>query len=329
MAAAGLLSASATAVERPVRAKIQSAPLPSPSEPGEHGWPQLYKARDPWLQDQLIAAVKRLGLQRAAEQRKLGIALVDITVPDQPRIAAINAHEMMYAASLPKICILLAAFQKAAEGGLVIDAGVEQTLTDMIRVSSNSAATEMLERVGYQYVQDVLQSRRYALYDPSMNGGLWVGKPYAKAGAWKRDPLYNLSHGATPFETARFYYLLETGRLVSPAASLRMKEILSEPAIQHKFVAGLVANRPGSRIFRKSGTWRTYHADSAIIERDGRRYIAVAMANHPSGGRWMSRIIVALDDLIFDPANIARDRLSPTELVNLDSPALHRPRSRS
>ena len=87
----------------------------------------------------------------------------------------------------------------------------------------------------------------------------------------------------------------------------QMKSMLAKPAIRHKFVAGLETGRPGSEIYRKSGTWRTYHSDSAIVERDGRRYIAVAMANHPSGGRWLSRIIVAMDDLIFSPANIAHD----------------------
>jgi beta-lactamase class A len=198
----------------------------------------------------------------------------------------------------------------------------------MIRNSSNSAATTMLERVGFDYVAQTLQSDRYALYDHDMNGGLWVGKPYAKVGAYKRDPLYNLSHAATPFEVARFYYLLETGRLVDPQASRTMPEMLSEPAIRHKFVLGLETHRPGSKIFRKSGTWRTYHADSAIVERDGRRYIAVAMANHPSGGAWLSKLIVAMDDLIFSPENVAHDHMEDhSEPVELPAKAVTASRS--
>ncbi len=274
------------------------------------GWPKLRYARDSYLQAGLQKKVKQLGLARYAADGKLALALVDITEPKHPRVATVNAHEMMYAASLPKIAILLGAFQKADEGKLTIDPPTEQLLTDMIRRSSNSAATIMLERVGYDYVADVLQSDRYDLYDEDLNGGLWVGKPYAKDGAVKRDPLYNLSHGATPFEVARFYYLLATDRLVNPEACDRMREMLSEPAINHKFVAGLNSARPGSKIFRKSGTWRTYHADSAIVERDGRRYIAVAMADHPSGGKWLSEIIVAMDDLIFSPDNVARDKMA-------------------
>ena len=78
-----------------------------------------------------------------------------------------------------------------------------------------------------------------------------------------------------------------------------MKAILGRPALQHKFVKGLIDYHPDSRIYRKSGTWREWHADSAIVERDGRRYIAVAIARSRIGGEWLSRLIVALDDIVF------------------------------
>jgi len=298
------------------RAMHSSAPVAVPAKLEAPRWPELRYSRDPALQDALVAKLRDLRLSRQASQGKLAVALVDVTVPDNPRVAAVNAHRAMYAASLPKIAILLGAFQKAADGLMTLDEPTLEKLTAMIRVSSNSAATEMLEKVGYEYLEDVLV-RRYKLYDRSLNGGLWVGKPYAKSRTWKRDPLHNLSHAATVFEVARFYYLLETGRLVSPSYSRMMKEILSEPAIHHKFVAGLEEHRPGSDIFRKSGTWRDWHADSAIIERNGRTYIAVALAQNPSGGEWLSRLIVALDDLVFDPANVARDRMPLTTVASL------------
>ena len=305
------------------RATHSSAPVAVPAKLEAPRWPELRYSRDPALQDALVDKLKDLRLSRQASQGKLAVALVDVTVPDNPRLAAVNAHRAMYAASLPKIAILLGAFQKAADGLMTLDQPTLEKLTAMIRVSSNSAATEMLEKVGYEYLEDVLV-RRYKLYDRSLNGGLWVGKPYAKSRTWKRDPLHNLSHAATVFEVARFYYLLETGRLVSPSYSRMMKEILSEPAIHHKFVAGLEEHRPGSDIFRKSGTWRDWHADSAIIERSGRTYIAVALAQNPSGGEWLSRLIVALDDLVFDPANVARDRMPLTTVASLEQRSMVR-----
>ncbi|MCP4709942.1 MAG: hypothetical protein GY869_15065, partial [Planctomycetes bacterium] len=40
----------------------------------------------------------------------------------------------------------------------------------------------------------------------------------------------------------------------------------------------------------------------AIVEHDGRRYIAVALAKSRRGSKWLSDLIVAMDDLIFKSA---------------------------
>ena len=259
--------------------------------------PKLAACFNNHLQAGLESCLYELRLEDAAERKKLSVALVDITDPRRPRMAAINGERMMYAASLPKIAILLGAFERIHRGEMELDNATREQLTRMIRNSSNRAATEMLNRVGKTFLVELLQSPKYRLYDPQNHGGLWVGKEYGKSGAYQRDPLANLSHGANAFQVARFYYLLETGQLVSPEMSREMKKILGKPAIQHKFVKGL-QTRPEAEIFRKSGSWRQYHADSAIVEHAGRRYIAVALAEDNQGGEWLSRLIVRLDDLI-------------------------------
>jgi beta-lactamase class A len=86
---------------------------------------------------------------------------------------------------------------------------------------------------------------------------------------------------------------------VTPEHSLMMKEILSHTTLGHKFVAALRKIRPDAHLFRKSGSWGTFHSDSVLVERNGRSYIAVALSNDPNGHRWLERIIVALDGLIF------------------------------
>jgi len=263
--------------------------------------PPLETCFDQYLQKNLVESLAALRLDQAVRNKALSVALVDISNPENPRLAAVNGDHMMYAASLPKIAILFGAFDRIDRGELALTGEVREKLTRMIRNSSNTAATEMLNLVGKDYLARLLASPRYRLYDPEMNGGLWVGKDYGKASAWKRDPLHNLSHGATAFQVARFYYLLETGRLVSPEMSQAMKEILGKPAIHHKFVKGLEQARPGAKIYRKSGTWQDFHADSGIIERDGHRYIAVALARDPQGGEWLRQLIVSLDDLICRP----------------------------
>ena len=259
---------------------------------------RLADNNDAHLQKDLEHALAKLGLSKAARQGRLAVALVDITDAQHPRLASINGRNMMYAASLPKIAILLGAFARIERGDMQLDEKTRATLVKMIRYSSNRAATEMLNRVGKQFLTELLQSPRYALYDKDNDGGLWVGKEYGKGAAFKRDPLHHLSHGANVFQVARFYYMLETGRLVSPELTREMKAILSKPGISHKFVKGLNKNRPGSQIYRKSGSWRQWHADSAIVERDGHRYIAVALANDSKGGRWLEQLIVAMDDLV-------------------------------
>ena len=274
------------------------------------GYPRLAESADPQLQKGLEQTINKLGLTKATRKGVLSVALVDITDLNQPRLAMINGDNMMYAASLPKIAILFGAFERIERGELKLDEKTHQQLVKMIRYSSNAAATVMLNKVGKQYLADLLESPRYHLYDRERNGGLWVGKEYAHAGAWKRDPLHNISHGATAFQVARFYYMLETAQLVSPALSKKMKTIMGKPAINHKFVRGLNEARPGSTIYRKSGTWRNYHADSAIVERNGRRYIAVALAQSPKGSYWLKRLVVAMDNLVF--------RSSPNTVVLLD-----------
>jgi beta-lactamase class A len=252
--------------------------------------PSLWKSFDSSLQRKLNTTLTKLGLNKAVKDKKLSVALVDITRLNKPRVAAVNGDEMLYAASLPKIAILLGAFVEIEQGEMKLDTDTRESLTRMIRVSSNADATRMLNRVGKQRLLGMLQSRKFDLYDPKVNGGLWVGKEYGKSAAYKRDPLHNLSHGATAMQTARFYYMLETGKLVGPRLTREMKSMLGNPGIHHKFVKGL-ADYPDAKIYRKSGSWRQWHADSAIVEAQGHKYIIVALAESPDGGAWLSRLI--------------------------------------
>src|SRR5262245_32183284 len=157
----------------------------------------LWRKVDPLLQASLVKMIGQIGLMPAAEHLHLALALVDITDVSTPRVAAINGDYMMYAASLPKIAVLLAAFERIAAGQLALDPHTEALLKAMIRYSSNTAASELMQKVGIPFIADVLSAPRYRLYDESHNGGLWAGKAYAQEGLWQRDPLHNLSHGGT------------------------------------------------------------------------------------------------------------------------------------
>ena len=55
---------------------------------------------------------------------------------------------MMYAASLPKIAVLLAALESFEDGTLKATPEMDSDLVEMIRRSDNAAASRVIERVG-------------------------------------------------------------------------------------------------------------------------------------------------------------------------------------
>jgi beta-lactamase class A len=109
--------------------------------------------------------------------------------------------------------------------------------------------------MGFKDLAEILQSPKYRLYDPDQNGGLWVGRDYSGGPVWKREPLHNISHGATAMQVARFYFLAVTGRLISKKYLSDFAEIMSNPNIQHKFVKGTKKYNPDAEIYRKSFAW--------------------------------------------------------------------------
>lgn len=252
---------------------------------------------DPALQAGLEQAVKEIGLARAARKGNLAVALVDVSDANRPRTAMLNGHAMFYAASLPKIAILLGAAVSLENGSLAMSPALNTDIQDMIRISCNACASRVLELIGREELIAILQSPQYHFYDPEMGGGLWVGKPYGPESAYRRDPLAGFSHGATVFQAARFYYLLNQRTLVSPEQSEMMLSALSRPALNHKFVKGLDGYE-NLEIFRKSGTWKHSHADSALVHSENHSYIMVALAEDREGSAWLEKLSPRLHQLV-------------------------------
>jgi beta-lactamase class A len=275
----------------------------------------LVDAQDPALQMQLEGIVRKQGLWGAVERGELALLLAIVTDPTRPRLAQLNGHQMMYAASLPKIAILFGAAVSIERGRLQLTDALHKDLADMIRVSCNECATRVLGQVGREELIELLQAPEYAFYDPKGEGGLWVGKDFAPTQAYHRDPLFGLSHGATAFQVARFYYRLETGTLVNPEYTRLMREVMSKPGIDHKFVQGL-KGIPGIEMMRKSGSWKTFHADSALVRYRDQTYIMVGLAHHGNGGLWLSQLAPPLNDLVQTQGRSRRLLASLTEAVH-------------
>ena len=225
------------------------------------------------------------------------MALVDLSQPERPRFAQVNGNTMMYAASLPKIAILLAAVDALESGRLQLDAELDKDLGDMMRTSSNSAATRTIDRLGgLERVNGVMTDPRFEFYAPQMGGGLWVGRRYEKISRRLPDPVYGISHGATATQVARFFYRLATGHLINTRASQRMLDYLVDPGLSHKFVKPLRQQAPQASLYRKSGTWLDWHSDAVLVWGPvWRRYILVGMVHDPDGEAILQSLVAVAE----------------------------------
>ena len=232
--------------------------------------------------------------------KKMSVGIVDLSNPDQARFASVNGNHMMYAASLPKIAILLAAMDALEKGELEETDAVKNDMKIMISKSNNAAATRMIDRVGYEKIESVMTDPKYMFYDEDHGGGLWVGKRYGGGGDTNREPIKNLSHAASVNQVCRYFYLLSYGKLVSENRSKQMLNIMGNPGLHHKFVNTLDQIAPNAKLFRKSGSWRTYHSDAILVwgKDPSRRYILVALIDDPSGEQIIRNLVRPIEKAI-------------------------------
>lgn len=213
------------------------------------------------------------------------------------RLAMIHPDRGEYAASVPKIGILLAYFQLHPSAATQLDPQVRRELGLMAKASDNDLAAKYSRELGLSEIQAVLAS--YGFYDAAHGGGIWVGKHYGQDEPRFGDPVGDHSHAATVRQLLRYFLLLEQGKLVSPAASATMREIFASPDIPHddiKFVAGLTGR--GVHIVRKWGSWEDWLHDAAVVTGPGRHYILVALTHHPQGDAYLVELATAVDDLL-------------------------------
>ena len=237
-----------------------------------------------------IDARLRAKYAMTAEQTAVGV--LDLR---RLRLAMIHPDRIEYAASVPKIGILLAWFELHPEAARNLDAHTRHELGLMIKASNNEMATKFSREMGLRRIQEVLNT--YQFYDTKHGGGLWMGKHYGKGDERIGDPIANHSHGATVRQLLRFYLLLEQGRLISAEASKTMRKIFASPAIPHddiKFVKALEGR--DVQLLRKWGSWENWFHDTAVVTGPGRHYILVALTHHPKGDEYLEELARAVDE---------------------------------
>jgi len=251
---------------------------------------------DPILQLQLerVDAELRARYGLTTEQSAAGV--LDLNTL---RLAMIHPDRVEYAASVPKIGILLAYFQLHPQTVTNLDAQTRHELGLMVKASDNDMAAKFSQELGLKQIQIVLNS--YHFYDQNHGGGIWMGKHYGKSDERIGDPVGDNSHAATVRQLLRYFLLLEQRKLVSPAASETMREIFESPDIAQdriKFVQAL--SDRNVRIIRKWGSWQDWRHDAAVVTGPGRHYILVALTHHPKGDEYLVDLAKAMDALLAD-----------------------------
>ncbi len=232
------------------------------------------------------------------QNQKMAIGIVDLSDLDHIQYAGINDDNMMYAASLPKIAVLLAAMDAIDKGQLKDSKEIQNDMHLMISKSNNQATTRMIDRVGYEKIEEVLRLPKHKLYDEEVGGGLWVGKRYAAGGRRYPEPMKGLSHAATARQVCSFYYQLAMGNLISEERSQQMLDIMRDPALHHKFVNTLDKIAPNAKLYRKSGSWKNYHADSVLVWGPDRKYIMVALIDNDYGEQIIRDLVIPLEKVM-------------------------------
>src|SRR3954471_1342777 len=120
-----------------------------------------------------IDAELREKIGMTSEQAAVGV--LDL---EHLKLALIRPDAGDYAASVPKVGILLAYFQLHPEAVDHLDPQTEKELGMMAKQSNNQMASKFSHEIGLKKVQEVINS--YDLYNAEHGGGIWVGKHYGK-----------------------------------------------------------------------------------------------------------------------------------------------------
>jgi beta-lactamase class A len=260
----------------PARARPPSSPSSSSSSSSPPGlWlldqggdrdTDLWGPADPTLQAEVDALLGSEALFAAARaEGRFTLALVDLSDPHHLATALVDPDREMFTASMSKIALLLGAVDRARrDPSFARVPSLRPLLDPMIKASSNEAATAVYQQVGHDAVVAALTAHR--LYEPA-TGGLWWSM-----GRDRRSPLTHTNIAGTARQAARFFLLMEQGRLVSPDDSRTIKDVLGNAALA-LFSKGIQRQFPDVRYYGKPGIYGRNVSEAMLIESRACRYV--------------------------------------------------------
>ena len=248
---------------------------------------------DAALQSTLDAIDVELRTQLAMTSDQTAVGIVDLRTG---HVAILRGDREEYAASLPKVGILLAYFTLHPDAATNLDPTVRHELGLMAKQSDNEVASKYSHALGLKPIEQVLLDDGF--YDAAHGGGIWIGKHYGKGDERIGSPVGDNSHAATVRMLLKYFVMLEQDQLVSPAASRTMRELFRSPELSpsDNFFVAALKDRPGVELYRKWGLWQDWHHDAAVITGPGRHYVLAAMTKHPKGGDYLAQLATRVDD---------------------------------
>ncbi len=278
---------------------------------------------DPSLETAVRGVLKATGLDSALEQGRLGVTVIDLC-DTTPLGCSLNGSKPFYAASIAKTLVLCSAFRMRQEvrhghrtirpqwtrllvsrgGSIAFSDTADRLLRNMIRSSSNQAATSLINSIGLPYIDSCAVA--LGLHD-AHSGGLWLGAPFGPGPSYRRDPVSGLSHACSADALAHLFALLAQHALVDSTASVEMRSILGRTNINNRFHRALRKVHPDASIYRKTGTWcggtDVWAHEACLVERGGVRYVAAVTCRGADCPGSLDRFIVPLDAAIAGRSN--------------------------
>ena len=255
-------------------------------------------------------AIDRFAAQKL-EDKQLSITLIDLRDPAHPVTASFRGNERIYPASVSKLFYLVAAHRWLEDKKIEQTPELTRALRDMIVDSSNEAT---------QYVVDVITHTTSGYELPPKEMEEWqykrnaVNRYFAELGytnininqktfcedAYGRERVSRGPNGEnrnklTTDATARLMMEIVTGKIVTPARTAQMMELLKREYSGKSgdnddqgtgFTGIALKGREGYRLWAKAGWTSTTRHDVAYIEGpDGTKFVLATFTTDHSKDR--------------------------------------------
>lgn len=265
------------------------------------------------LRDGIVATIA------AVPGATVGVAYVDLQTGEKLSLAADSAF---HAASTMKIPVMIEVLRRAQEGSFRLDQPILlinqfRSLADGSPFSLKAADdgdTTLYSQVGQQVtVRElmrlmIVRSSNFATNELiELVGATRVTAGAHSLGATKTQVLRGvedqkafdagLINTITAADLATLLVEIENGRVLSPASSAGMREVLLAQEFNEKIPAGLP---PGTRVAHKTGEITAVSHDAAIVYPDGRKpYVLVVLTRGIQDGKASASLIADISRLVY------------------------------